>query len=93
MPPLSPPLSVVDTEFLPIPPVVEPLPLLRPPGVVNHKPSPSFAKVAELFEAVRLERKPERRKTMLLRWFAVRFRAMRLTNEIDFDGGRTGEKR
>lgn len=71
MPPPSPPLSVADTEFLPIPPVVEHLPLLRPAGVVNHKPSPLFAKVAELFEAVRLERKPERRKTMLLRWFAV----------------------
>ncbi|KAG9088265.1 hypothetical protein FRC07_012624, partial [Ceratobasidium sp. 392] len=68
--PPSPPLSAIDTEISLIPPVVEPLPLLRPAGVINLKPSPLFAKLAELYEALRNERKAERRKTMLLRWFA-----------------------
>ncbi|KAG8712068.1 DNA ligase (ATP) [Ceratobasidium sp. 394] len=67
--PPSPPLSAIDTEISIIPPVVEPLPLLRPLGVVNRNPSPLFAKLADLYQALRNERKPERRKSMLSRWF------------------------
>ncbi|QRV95869.1 ATP-dependent DNA ligase [Ceratobasidium sp. AG-Ba] len=67
--PPSPPLSAVDTEILAPPPVVEPLPLIKPAGVINHNPSPPFSKLAALYEALRSERKPEKRKTMLLRWF------------------------
>ncbi|KAB5590537.1 ATP-dependent DNA ligase [Ceratobasidium theobromae] len=69
-PPPSPPLSAVDAATLPSPDAVIPLPLIRPPGVVNHGPSPLFSRLADLFNALRSERKPEKRKTMLLRWFA-----------------------
>ncbi|KAH7325206.1 ATP dependent DNA ligase domain-containing protein [Rhizoctonia solani] len=68
--PPSPPLSAVGNNAFPEPTAVEPLPLLRPAGVFNHGPSPLFSKIADLFEALRLERRQEKRKTMLLRWFA-----------------------
>ncbi|CAE6437401.1 unnamed protein product [Rhizoctonia solani] len=68
--PPSPPLSAVGNDAIPEPSVVEPLPLLKPAGVFNHGPSPLFSKLADLFEALRTERRQEKRKTMLLRWFA-----------------------
>ncbi|CEL60205.1 DNA ligase 4 [Rhizoctonia solani AG-1 IB] len=68
--PPTPPLSVVENDIIPEPNVVELLPLLKPAGVYNHGPSPLFSKLADLFEALRTERRQEKRKTMLLRWFA-----------------------
>ncbi|CAE7070145.1 unnamed protein product [Rhizoctonia solani] len=68
--PPSPPLSAIGNDAVPEPTVVEPLPLLKPAGVFNHGPSPLFSKLADLFEALRIERRQEKRKTMLLRWFA-----------------------
>ncbi|CAE6411628.1 unnamed protein product [Rhizoctonia solani] len=68
--PPSPPLSAVGNDVVPEPSAVEPLPLLKPAGVFNHGPSPLFSRMADLFEALRMERRQEKRKTMLLRWFA-----------------------
>ncbi|CUA67897.1 DNA ligase 4 [Rhizoctonia solani] len=68
--PPSPPLSAVGNDALPEPSAVEPLPLLKPAGVFNHGPSPLFSRLADLFEALRLAKGQEKRKTMLLRWFA-----------------------
>ncbi|KAJ1304100.1 hypothetical protein OPQ81_008505 [Rhizoctonia solani] len=67
--PPSPPLSAVGNDAIPETGIVDPLPLLRPVGVFNHGPSPLFSRLADLFEALRMERKQEKRKTMLLRWF------------------------
>ncbi|KAG8696577.1 DNA ligase (ATP) [Ceratobasidium sp. 395] len=66
--PPSPPLSAIDTEIS-VPPVVEPLPLIRPAGVVNPNPSPLFIKLAGLYETLRRERSSDKRINMLKRWF------------------------
>ncbi|CAE6385973.1 unnamed protein product [Rhizoctonia solani] len=67
--PPSPPLSAIGGGGVPEPSAVEPLPLLKPAGVFNHGPSPLFSKLTDLFEALRTERRQEKRKTLLVRWF------------------------
>ncbi|KAF8740315.1 DNA ligase, partial [Rhizoctonia solani] len=67
--PPSPPLSAIGGGGVPEPSAVEPLPLLKPAGVFNHGSSPLFSKLTDLFEALRTEKRQEKRKTLLVRWF------------------------